>query len=99
MVEMNHLNKMILDSLPHGAMLIKAKNRTILAANKKAMDGGARIDCQCWDDFGHRQFFSDEHKKLIEAEPDRKRDSLIKCEFCLADDAMESGQPTHKEVE
>lgn len=91
-------NQIILDSLPHWAMLIEVKNRTILAANKLAIDGGANINCQCWDDFGHRQFISEEHKKLIDREPDRKRDNKIMCDFCLADDAMESGQPTRKEV-
>jgi len=99
MVETNKLNRILLDSLPHWAMLIDVKTRTILAANKMALDGGAGIDCQCWDDFGHRQFISEEHKKIIEKDPDRKRDKTIMCDFCLADDAMESGQPTRKEVE
>ena len=99
MEEMSKFNQIILDSLPHWAMLIEVKTRTILAANKLAIDGGANINCQCWDDFGHRQFISEEHNKLIEKEPDRKRDNKIKCDFCLADDAMESGQPTRKEVE
>ncbi len=96
---MNKLNQVLLDSLPHWAMLIEVKTRTILAANKLAIDGGARINCQCWDDFGHRQFISEEHKKLIVKDPDRKRDNTIKCDFCLADEAMESGKPARKEVE
>ena len=99
MYEMNKLNQLILDSLPHWAMLIDVRNRTILAANKLALEGGAKINCQCWDDFGHRQFISDEHKKIIETEPDRKRDNQIKCDFCLADEAMESCKPERKEVE
>ncbi len=99
MDEMNKLNQVLLDSLPHWAMLIEVKTRTILAANKLAIDGGARINCQCWDDFGHRQFISEEHKKIIVNDPDRKRDNTIKCDFCLADEAMEAGKPTRKEVE
>ena len=99
MEEMSRFNQIILDSLPHWAMLIEVKTRTVLAANKLAIDGGANINCQCWDDFGHRQFISEEHKQLIAIEPDRKRDNKIMCDFCLADDAMESGQPTRKEVE
>ena len=99
MYEMNKLNQLILDSLPHWAMLIDVRTRTILAANKLALEGGAKINCQCWDDFGHRQFISDEHKKIIETEPDRKRDNQIKCDFCLADEAMESYKPERKEVE
>ncbi len=99
MLEIDKLNQMILDSLPHWAMLIDVRNRTILAANKLAFEGGAEIFCQCWDDFGHRQFISEDHKKMIEADPERKKDNTIKCDFCLADEAMESGKPERKEVE
>lgn len=99
MNEMSKFNQIILDSLPHWAMLIEVKSRTILAANKLALEGGAKIHCQCWDDFGHRQFISEEHKKIIKNEPERKKDNRIKCDFCLADEAMESGKPERKEVE
>jgi hypothetical protein len=99
MHEMSKFNQIILDSLPHWAMLIEVKSRSILAANKLALEGGAKIDCQCWDDFGHRQFISEEHKKIIKNEPERKKDNRIKCDFCLADEAMESGKPERKEVE
>jgi hypothetical protein len=99
MHKMSKFNQIILDSLPHWAMLIEVKSRSILAANKLALEGGAKIDCQCWDDFGHRQFISEEHKKIIKNEPERKKDNRIKCDFCLADEAMESGKPERKEVE
>ena len=99
MGDIQELNQIILDSLPHWAMLIDVTTRTVLAANKLALEGGATINCQCWDDFGHRQFISEEHKKIIENEPERKRDNRIKCDFCRADEAMESGKPERKEVE
>lgn len=99
MSDIGKLNQIILDSLPHWAMLIDVTTRTVLAANKLALEGGATINCQCWDDFGHRQFISEEHKKIIENEPERKRDNRIKCDFCRADEAMESGKPERKEVE
>ncbi len=99
MYEMNKLNQIILDSLPHWAMLIDVKSRAILAANKLAREGGAIISCQCWDDFGHRLFISEEHKQIIKNEPERKSNHCIKCDFCLADEAMESGKPERKEVE
>lgn len=99
MSETDKLNQIILDSLPHWAMLIDVRTRTILAANKLAIEGGARICYQCWDDFGHRQFISEKHKKMIEGDPERKRDNTIKCDFCLADEAVESGKPERKEVE
>lgn len=99
MANIHKLNQIILDSLPHWAMLIDVTARTVLAANKLALEGGAKVNFQCWDDFGHRQFISDEHKKIIEAEPEQKRDNQIKCDFCLADEAMESGKPERQEVE
>ena len=99
MSDIHKLNQIILDSLPHWAMLIDVTTRTVLAANKLALEGGAKINCQCWDDFGHRQFISEEHKKIIENEPERKWDNRIKCDFCRADEAMESGKPERKEVE
>ncbi len=99
MYEINELNKLILDSLPHWAMLIDVKTRTVLSSNKFAKEGGAQIACQCWDDFAHRKFISEEHKILIENDPERKRDNKIKCDFCMADEAMESGKPERKEVE
>jgi hypothetical protein len=99
MYQVNKLNKIILDSLPHWAMLIDVKTRTILAANKMAIESGATIACQCWDDFAHRQFLSDEHKEMINKDPDLERDNQIKCDFCLADEAMELFAPQNKEVE
>ena len=99
MDNIHKLNQIILDSLPHWAMLIDVTTRTVLAANKLALEGGANLNCQCWDDFGHRQFISDEDKINILNDPDRKRDNRIKCDFCRADEAMESGKSERKEVE
>jgi hypothetical protein len=92
MYEMSKLNQIILDSLPHWAMLIEVKTRTILAANKLAFEGGAQINCQCWDDFGHRQFISEDHKKIIKNEPERKRDSRITNE-CIPHPTCRSFKP------
>lgn len=99
MDENDKFNQIIIDNLPHCAMLIDVKTRTILAANKLAFESGAKINCQCWEGLGNRQFISEEHKKMIEADPERKRDQLIKCQFCLADEAMASGKPIQKAVE
>ncbi len=40
MNEINRLNQLILDSLPHWAMLIDVKIRTVLSSKKFAMEGG-----------------------------------------------------------
>ena len=85
---------LILDSLPHWAMLIDGKTRTILAANKKAKEEGSKINGQCWDDFAHRQTLSFEDLTLITTNPERKRDNCIKCTFCEADDAIQNRE-TH----
>lgn len=82
----------ILDSLPHWAMLINGKERTILAANKLAKESGSIIQGQCWDDFGHRQYITDEQKELIKRHPERKIDSCIKCSFCEADEAVKDNK-------
>ena len=44
------LNKMLLDAIPHPALLIN-KDRTILAANEKSRDMGANVGDRCFDSF------------------------------------------------
>ncbi len=96
--ENNH-DKIILDSLPHWAMLIDTTTRTILAANKLAQELGSTIHGQCWDDFGHREAISDENKNLITIDPNRKRDNCIKCTFCEADEAISDKKNKVSDVE
>lgn len=91
-MEKEDYQAIILDSLPHWAMLINGKERTILAANKLAKESGSIIQGQCWDDFGHRQYITDEQKELIERHPERKIDSCIKCNFCEADEAVKDNK-------
>lgn len=91
-MEKEDYQTIILDSLPHWAMLIHGKERKILAANKLAKESGSKILGQCWDDFGHRQYISDEQKELIERYPERKTDSCIKCNFCEADEAVKDNK-------
>lgn len=50
--EIAQLNQLLLDTLPHPAMLIR-KDRTIMAANRIARDAGAKIGSFCWMVFGH----------------------------------------------
>lgn len=91
-MEKEDYQAIILDSLPHWAMLINGKERTILAANKLAKESGSLIQGQCWDDFGHRQYITDEQKELIERHPERKTNSCIKCNFCEADEAVKDNK-------
>jgi nitrogen-specific signal transduction histidine kinase len=96
---MDNLETLLLDSLPHWAMLIDSKTRTILAANKLAKELGSKIQGQCWDDFGHRQALTEEHIELIISKPERKRDNCIKCTFCEADEAIQNKKTHVAEVE
>jgi len=82
------LNELLLDSLPHPAMLIRG-DRVILAANRAAREAGAKIGHYCWREFGQSQFISEEDRRqLEECGPDG-----VKCTFCLADEALANGQP------
>lgn len=96
MLEISPLNRIILDCLPNWAMLVDVKTRTVLAANKRAIDKGMKVDCPCWDIFRHRPVFN-EGKKIYKNNG-LKENGLIECAFCLADDAVESGQARRKEV-
>jgi len=96
---MNKFEQLILDSIPHWAMIIDCKERTILAANKRAKELGSKINGQCWDDFGHKELLSEEHLELINSNPDRKRDNCIKCTHCKADEAMLENKTYIEETE
>ncbi len=63
------LNTLLLDSLPHPAMLINNK-RTVLAANIIATDAGVEIGKFCWDTFGHCDCFYKEHKQRLKDDHD-----------------------------
>ena len=85
--ERNRLNELLLDSLPHPAMLIR-RDRTILAANEIARETGAEIGGFCWQGFGHSELLPEEDRRYLnehgEAPPDGTR-----CSFCLADEALD----------
>ena len=94
--EADRLRTTLLDSLPHPAMLIR-RDRIILAANRHACDLGARIGGFCASEFGRRAFWSDDSPEAS-IDPQQKPGSpaatgSIKCEFCRADQALESGKP------
>ncbi len=82
--EKQHLNELLLNAIPHPAMLINT-GRIVQAANQSALDIGVTLGEYCWKEFGKCEYLSDEDKKRSEDNPD---DKGIKCIFCLADDAM-----------
>ncbi|MDP4128208.1 MAG: PAS domain S-box protein, partial [Bacillota bacterium] len=47
----NYLNEILLNAIPHPALLIR-KDRKVIAANKIAREAGAIIGGYCWRDWG-----------------------------------------------
>lgn len=91
-----HLNELLIDSLPYPAMLIN-KNRTILATNRIAKEAGAKVGKLCWCEFGHSEFIPDEDKKYI-AEFQKNPEHGTMCYFCQADESLEAMTQINAEV-
>ncbi len=82
--EAERLSRMLMDSLPHPAMLIN-KSRTVIARNKIAEELGVDLGSKCWKTFGQGLYISDADKKLID---NGKEPIAPMCHFCLADKAI-----------
>jgi len=78
------LNRMLMDSLPHPAMLIK-KNRTVLASNKIAQELGVTIGTKCWKTFGNSLYIQEDNKQLVK---EGKEPINPQCHFCLANESI-----------
>jgi len=89
-----HLNQALLDSLPHPAMLIR-RDRKILAANHKAKQLGAKVDGYCWRDFTKSEFISEYPQSLIKDPPPNPSPVQVKCNFCMADEALGEKKPVY----
>jgi len=89
-----NLNELLLDSLPHPTMLIRRKDKVIIAANKMAQEMGIKIGGQCWREFGKDEFISEKNSRIITENQDTSPlDAEITCSFCLADKCIsESAQ-------
>ncbi len=85
------LNELLLNSLPHPALLI-GRDRVILASNKVARELGAEVGGLCWQDFMQGEHISEEAKRHI-AENDELPPWEINCSFCLADSALDAKEP------
>jgi len=87
------LNELLLDALPHPAMLIR-KDTTVLAANRMAREVGAVVGGYCWQCFGHSDFISEQDEEYINNHKDVPLGG-IHCSFCLADEALETQRPAN----
>jgi len=83
------LNELLLDSLPHPAMLIR-RDRTILAANRIAREVGAVAGGLCWRDFGRSEHLP-ECREAAKAMDGAGADAPFHCAFCLGDKALDEG--------
>ena len=90
--EADRLRTTLLDSLPHPTMLV-GRDRIILAANRPALDLGARIGEFCRDGFGRRGLLFDSLAGFHQHMDNPTDSDGLKCDFCLADQAMETMAP------
>ncbi len=90
--ESARLNELLLDSLPHPAMLIR-QDRSVIAANKAARDMGVKLGGPCWREFGKSRFIPEKDKEYIRAHSGEAPPGGSKCAFCLADEALAEKRP------
>lgn len=79
--------EMLLDSLPHPAMLI-GKDRVIISSNRTAMEHGAFPGKRCWEAFADCKFISDEEKQHYKEFGSPLPKTC--CVFCQADKCLAS---------
>jgi len=89
--EKQRLNELLLDSLPHIAMLIR-KDRRVLAANRLARDAGAKVGAYCWRDFAKSDFIPERDKKYIDKHKKAPHGGTC-CYFCLAYKVLRTQKP------
>jgi len=88
--KLSEINETLLTSLPYPAMYIKFPDRIIVAANKQALNMGAKVGGQCWREFGKSEYISQQFKKIAAKFPDIvPAEYGIKCSFCLAENCFE----------
>ncbi len=88
-----NLSKLVLDSLPHPAVLID-RDRTIQAANRIARQMGAKIGGFCWRDIHRCLFIPQEAKEHVQRCGNAPPGGTC-CTFCQADEALRKQQPTY----
>jgi PAS domain S-box-containing protein len=87
-----HLNQLVLDTLPHPAMLI-TRDRKVLATNRTAREAGTKVGEYCWRSFGRGEFIPENDKQYVKKHKGRTPPGGIKCTFCLADEAYDENKP------
>jgi signal transduction histidine kinase len=93
LLESERLNSLLLDALPHPAMLIR-RDRKVLAANRIAQESGATIGGYCWRDFARGMYLSAEQEDYLKAQTASAPPTGFKCSFCRADEALATNKST-----
>jgi len=93
----NRLNEILLDAIPHPALLVR-KDRTVIAANKIAKETGALIGGFCWRDWGHCLYISAKDKKRLDSYK-AGEDKNICCYFCEGDKALQVNEQVNIKIE
>jgi signal transduction histidine kinase len=86
------MNELLLDSLPHPAMVI-GRDRVVLSANRCAREAGARVGGYCWKDFGQGKYIPEADRKFLAENPTAIPRGGTRCTFCLADTALDENRP------
>lgn len=85
------LNEILFSSLPYPAMYIRRKDLIILAANKVAIDLGAKIGEHCRQEFGN----INKNSESTGVVPDER---VVKCAFCSGNECI-SDSPTQNNLD
>ncbi|KAA0258248.1 diguanylate cyclase [Deferribacter autotrophicus] len=94
--EESNIIKKLFNLLPGYLWFIK-KDRTILRQNKLAEDFGSRVGEKCWKSIFGCKFLPEKERKMFFEEGTEPEN--IKCEFCLADEALEKKESINVELE
>jgi len=89
-VKSSYSNDILLNAIPHPALLIRS-NRVIIAANDLALKSGAFIGGLCWKEYKHCKFLSDKDKSTINTNG-YDYHNVLSCDFCKADIALENNK-------
>ena len=90
--ETQRMNEILLDTLPHPAMLIR-RDRVIVAANRIVRNSGGKIGGFCWQEFAKNRFLSPSCRQYVEDNQKGSDLSDVKCRFCQADEMFDTLTP------
>jgi PAS domain S-box-containing protein len=89
----SRLNTLLLDSLPHPAMLID-RNHRIVAGNRITRHMGAQESDYCWRSLGQGRYIPEEDRAYLKAHKGHIPPGGTRCSFCLGVEALENDEST-----